>query len=196
MNETTKNIANAFLVVRETYSNLDKLFSAIDSECIKNGYINILKDQRSFLRWKSDNHTYGWLTNSFIKLYQKNDSPKKNEKSESDELRKDNYIYALDFNFDISPIVKIAKFSFSTDSWTKSPTVSQHFVFYWPLKKNNTNEFEFSSYNNINKSIPKNNEAILKKYRKLKNVEFKEISLTDITSENFIEIIFKEFDKL
>lgn len=195
MNDTAQNIDNAFLVVRETYSNLNKLFSALDNECIENGYINIIKDQKPFLRWKSDNEPFGWLINSFVKLYQKKDSPKKNEDSQSNEIRKDNYIYALEFNLETSPIIRLAKFSFSADSWTKSPTVSEHWVFYWPLKKTNTNEFEFSSNNNLHKSIPKN-DAIMNKFKKLKNVEYKEILLTEITSENFSEIIFKGFNEL
>jgi hypothetical protein len=195
MNDTAKNIDNAFLVVRETYTNLNKLFSALDNECIENGFINIIKDQKPFLRWKSDNEPFGWLINSFVKLYQKKDSQRKNEDSLSNEIRRDNNIYALEFNLESSPVIRIAKFSFSTNSWTKSPTVSEHWVFYWPLKKTNSKEFEFSTDNDLQKSIPKN-ETIIKKFKKLKNVEYKEILLTEITSKNFTEKIFKVFDEL
>lgn len=195
MNNIAQNINNAFLVVRETYYNLNKLFSALDNECIENGYINIIKNQKPFLRWKSDNEPFGWLINSFVKLYQKKDSPKKNDNSQSNEIRKDNNIYALEFNLETSPIIRLAKFSFSTDSWTKSPTVSEHWVFYWPLKKTNTNDFEFSFDNNLQKSKPKN-DATSEKFKKLKYVEYKELLLTEITSQNFSEIIFKGFNEL
>ncbi|RXP52258.1 hypothetical protein EC396_11425 [Lutibacter sp. HS1-25] len=195
MNDTAQNIDNAFLVVRETYSNLNKLFSALDNECIENGFINIIKDQKPFLRWKSDNEPFGWLINSFVKLYQKKDSPRKDEDSLSNEIRKDNNIYALEFNLESSPVIRIAKFSFSSNSWTTSPTVSEHWVFYWPLKKLNYNEFEFSNDNDLQKSTPKN-ETIIKKFKKLKSVEYKEVLLTEITSKNFSEKIFKVFDEL
>ncbi len=195
MNDTAKNIDNAFLVVRKTYSNLNKLFSALDNECLENGFINIIKDQKPFLRWKSDNDSFGWLINSFVKLYQKKDSPRRNEDSQSNEIRKDNNIYALELNLESAPVIRIAKFSFSSNSWTKSPTVSEHWVFYWPLNKTNSNEFEFSIDNDLQKSTPKS-ETTIKKFKNLKSVEYKEILLTEITSKNFSEKIFKVFDEL
>ena len=189
MNSHEQNIENAFSVVKTTYVNLSKLFSAIDSVCIDNGFINIIKDQKSFLRWKSDNDPFGWLINSFIKLYQGNDFPKQIEESQSDEIRKDEFIYALDFNLEQSPILKIAKFSFDISEWTNSPNVSDHWVYYWPLKTDNINDFDFEQEGEYIKSTPKNI-TVVDKFRKLNYVKFREISLLNVTSENFIEIIY------
>ncbi|MBA7549888.1 hypothetical protein ES705_42388 [subsurface metagenome] len=57
--ETSINIRNAFDVVRKTYTNVDKLFAAIDIEAKNSGFINIISGQRPFVRYKSDIDTEG-----------------------------------------------------------------------------------------------------------------------------------------
>jgi len=195
INSSEQNIENAFSVAKTTYVNLSKLFSALDNVSIENGFVNIIKDQKSFLRWKSDNDPFGWLINSFIKLYQGSDIPKKIEESQSDEIRNNEFIYAIDFNLEESPILKIAKFSFDIAEWTNSPNVSDHWVYYWPLKTDNLTEFDFIEEGKYTKSTPKN-KTIADKFRKLNYAKFKNISLINITSENFIENIFDEFKSM
>ena len=73
--ETSINIRNAFDVVRKTYTNVNKLFAAIDLEAKNNNFVNIISGQRPFVRFKSDIDTEGWLINDLIKLYQRMDAP-------------------------------------------------------------------------------------------------------------------------
>src|SRR5947207_821302 len=75
MAETSKNIKNAFDVVRKTYENLYKLFSELDAASSEQGFVPITPG--IFLRYRSDPEwEHGWMIQTFIKLFQsKDDEP-------------------------------------------------------------------------------------------------------------------------
>ena len=184
--ETSINIRNAFDVVRKTYTNVNKLFAAIDLEAKNNNFVNIISGQRPFVRFKSDIDTEGWLINYFIKLYQRIDAPLH---PVIDEMKLDDSIYGVTLSFELEPKLIIARYNFEIEKWTYCPPVSNDGSCYWPVQINWGDKFEFIRKNDFVKSVPKN-EDIKKRHRLIRYAVFNEIDLTKINSDNLIEKVF------
>ncbi|AIQ56197.1 hypothetical protein [Paenibacillus borealis] len=71
------NISVAVNVLRQTYKNLNLLFSEMDMIAEEMGFVPL---STRFLRWKSDNYEDGWLLNNFIKIYQLDGASAGNDK--------------------------------------------------------------------------------------------------------------------
>lgn len=63
---TGQNISNIVYVLRETFKNLNLLFSELDQIGEEEGFVSITP---RFSRWRSDSDYEGWLTSNFIKFY-------------------------------------------------------------------------------------------------------------------------------
>ena len=190
--ETSINIKNAFDVVRKTYTNVNKLFAAIDIEAKNNGLINIISGQRPFVRYKSDIDTGGWLINYFIKLYQRIDAP---AHSKIEEMKLDDSIYGITISFELEPKLIIARYSFEIEKWNYCPPVSDDESCYWPIQINYGDKYEFIRKNEFVKSIPKN-EDIRQRHRLIRYAIFTEFDLVGITSKNLKNQVFEGLNKL
>src|SRR5436309_1995370 len=90
---TAMNVKNAFAVVVETYRNLHKFFSELDSVGSEEGFISLTPN---FLRWRTDRDLEGWLIRSFVKLFQQKDHQLH---AAVDDLR-DGPVYGVEIAFD------------------------------------------------------------------------------------------------
>ena len=185
-----KNIMTAFEVVAQTYVNVNKMLNELDEIAIRNEAENIVEKKPGFLRWRSDMDTQAWYIGSFVKLYQKKEGEQIN-----DSILRDDSIYAIEINFyghghgsKEGPQVVLAKFNYSGLVLNGNPpAISEHAKFFRPIYESN---FTFEQDGEYTIRKPQN-ESISKKYGNVKDVVFKTIELTDITSDN-IENIFQE----
>ena len=185
---TGKNIMTAFKVVAQTYANVHKMLNELDEIALKNGVENIVEKKPGFVRWRSDVDTQAWYIGSLIKLYQKKEGEQIN-----DSILRNDSIYAIEINFyghggKEVPQVVLAKFNYSGLVLNGNPpAISDHAKFFRPIYESN---FTLEQHEEYTIRTPQN-EDISRKYGNLKDVVFKMIELTDITSDT-IENIFQE----
>lgn len=183
-----ENIQNAFIVVKKTYENVDKLMRFCDSIANDFGYDAITN---KFLRYKSDSYYGGWFIDSFIKLYQSKD----NKVLEND--WKDGPVYVMEINFKDKPKVYLSKFEYDNISdWPKGVSPAEYWGFSKPINCEG-NDFKEK---NINKregyyvSEPKKN--VKDKYWGIKRVVYTNLDLFQLTSDSISEKVFGQFDQL
>lgn len=122
-----KNIENAFIVVRKTYENVQKMINFLDEKAILNDYIPVID---RFLRYSSDIDPRGWLYNDIVKVYQY----EKDEPLENDWLK--GSIYVINISFWEEPRMIVSKYNYDIEEWGKgkiSPGDSWSFTH--PLNK-------------------------------------------------------------
>lgn len=138
-----QNISNSIYVLKETYKNLNLLFSELDRVAEKEGFIPLTP---KFLRWKSDSNYEGWLTSNFIKLFQvEKDSPLKHI-----ENLRDGFIYGIEVDLegeDNYPIISLTRYQFDFSEWSRIPTISDHWIFWDPFRVDRF--FEINKINDI-----------------------------------------------
>ena len=178
---TDNNIMNAFKVVSQTYANVKKMFDELDEIAENNNAQNIVSSKPNFLRWRTDLDTQGWYLGSLIKLFQKKDS----DYTEDNSILRNDDIYGMDVvfwnsTFNDSPEVILAKYEYNANTLNgKAPNISEHWMFYQPLKRKDL--FGIKEKSGLNISIPKKGNS--NKFGDLKQVTFKHIKLIDITTE-------------
>ena len=186
-----ENILNAFYVVKETYKSLKKLLDELEEVAIKNEAEGIVSGTPKFLRWKADTNTDGWFLTSAIKLFQK----VAGESLEQGVMRK-GAIYTFEVHlgnskFSDSPELVLGKFEYGEHIPLngKDPSVSDHWMFYHPTRKNN--DFKQTQQgDDIVIAIPEN-DNVIKRYKGLVKVTHTRKRLMDVTSEN-LDSIFKD----
>ena len=183
------NINNAFSVVLKTYENIDKLMRFCDSIALDCNYI---PSTTNFLRYKSDADYNGWLTTSFIKLYQSSkDKQLKNE-------WQDGPVFAMNIYMLGEPVIYLAKYEFENISgWTHSYfSAAAHWLFADPIhsKQNGFLIDALKEHEGCFVSQPV--KAQKEKYWKLVRVVYTKICLTQVTSDNVNSLIFGGFDTL
>jgi hypothetical protein len=184
-----ENISNAVSVLKETYKNLNLLFSDLDRIAEKEGFVPLTP---KFLRWKSDSAYDGWLTNNFIKLYQlEKDTPLDHLTS-----MRDGYLYSIEVDLEGEegyPTLSLTRYSFDYSNWTRVPGVSDHWVFWDP--------FRVEKFFDINKTDELWTSHPLAKakdrYWGIQNVVAVDIPLMSISSPEDIKTkIFQELENL
>ena len=187
--DTGGNISNAVFVLRETYKNLNLLFSELDRIGEKEGFVSITP---KFLRWKSDSDNDGWLTSNFIKLYQlEKDDPLPNF-----ENMRDGYIYGVEVDLegeDNYPTISLAKYHFDFSEWSRTPGISDHWVFW--------GAFRLEKFFDIRKEervwTSKTAEKAKSRYWGLQSAVATDIPLVSINSSEEIKAkIFQAFENL
>ncbi|RHW37453.1 hypothetical protein D1B33_07880 [Lysinibacillus yapensis] len=184
-----QNISNSIYVLKETYKNLNLLFSELDRIAEKEGFIPLTP---KFLRWKSDSNYNGWLTSNFIKLYQiEKDPPLKHIQN-----LKEGFIYGIEVDLegeDNYPIISLSRYQFDFSEWFRIPTTSDHWIFWDPFRKDKF--FEINKVNDV--WISKTLEKSKIRYWGMQNAVSIEIPLVSITSSEEIRSkIFLEFNNL
>ena len=192
-NNTDKNIANAFEVIYNTYENMQKLLSYLESQAIEEGAYLLCSDR--FLRWNgSDKNTYSWAYHSFILVFQ----------SENDtELKsgwRDGPLYVLDINlYDYGEAkVEIARFEYEDiDNLPSRISTSDFGVLHNPLAHYLDDGIMDYTEEDANYEGKVNDTALAdKNYWGLRRIVGHSVPLTEITSENAYEIVFGGFDTL
>lgn len=184
-----ENIKNAFDVVRKTYENVDKLMKFCDSIANDCGYEAVTD---KFLRYKSDSYYGGWLIDSFIKLYQS----KKDKVLEND--WKDGPVFAMELNFEDIPTVYLSKFEYDNISdWSKGVSPTEYWGFSEPIdcQGSGFNERNLKGKDRYYVSKPAT-ENIKNKYWGIERVVYTTLDLLQLNSNNILEKVFGEFDKL
>lgn len=186
-----ENIHNAVVVISKTYENIDKLINYCRNICEKE--TNYTNSVSKFLRYKSDNDYGGWMIDNFILLFQnKTDRKLKNE-------WRNGPVFTMEINLadEDVPKVFLSKFEYENiNSWDQGCSPANHWAFYWPLRREETMDYEeFSDYT-VGKPKPSMEEKVAKDYWGLKRVVYMDKPLTEITSENIKKLIFESFDKL
>ncbi len=183
------NINNAFSVVIKTYENIDKLMRFCDSIALDCNYI---PSTTNFLRYKSDADYNGWLTTSFIKLYQSN-----NDKQLKNEWQ-DGPVFAMNIYLLEEPVIYLAKYEFENISgWTHSYfSAAAHWLFGDPIHSKQNGFLIEELKDNEGYFVSQPVEAQKEKYWKLIRVVYTKIYLTRVTSDNANDLIFGDFDTL
>ncbi|MBM7648446.1 hypothetical protein JOC78_001388 [Bacillus ectoiniformans] len=181
-----ENISNAVQVLQETYKNVHLLLNELDRIGEKEGYTSLTP---KFLRWKSDSAYDGWLTSNFIKLYQlKNESPLPHLPNMTDGL-----VYGIEVDLvgeENYPTISLIKYTFDFTYWTRTPAISDHWVFWDPFR--NERFFEINHTDGIWTSTAL--EKGKTRYWGLENASAIEIPLVSVSSpEDISEKIFKKF---
>jgi hypothetical protein len=184
-----ENIKNAFEVVENTYSNIDKLMKFCDSIAVDYGYDAVTP---KFLRYKSDSDYGGWLINSFIKLYQtKTDIVLEND-------WKDGPIFVMELNFQDKPTVYLSKFEYDDISeWSKGVSPRDYWGFSEPIDCEGSDFKEKCLDSNDEYYIAEpETENVKDKYWGVRRVIYTTFNLLQLDSNNISEKVFGEFDKL
>lgn len=193
---TGENIRNSILVLYKTYESVSKLMEQCKTIAEENGYI-VSTDK--FLRWKSDNHSDGWLLNSFILLFQK----LSDQECDSENNWRDGPVYTLEIFLgsnaepDTLPQLLVSKFEYADiNQWTEGCSPKKHWIFYHPVHKE-AGLFSESEAKipNITVVLP-NSEETSKKYWGIKRALTISFQLTDITSDNLTSSVFDTFNQL
>ncbi|MEK4486920.1 hypothetical protein MHH81_15330 [Psychrobacillus sp. FSL H8-0484] len=184
-----QNISNSIYVLKETYKNLNLLFSELDRIAEKEGFIPLTP---KFLRWKSDSDYEGWLTSNFIKLYQEEkDSPLKHIQN-----LKDGFIYGIEVDLegeDNYPTISLTRYQFDFSEWNRIPTISDHWIFWDPFRLDRF--FEITKVNDVWTSTTLEKSKI--RYWGMQSAVSIEIPLVSITSpEDISTKIFLELENL
>jgi|ERR1051326_742773 hypothetical protein len=180
------NIKNAFAVVIRTYENLERFFAELDAVAGQAGLTTITPD---FMRWHSDQFVHGWLTTSFIKLFQKSADP---AHARVKGLRKGS-VFGVEARFplDSLPLFYLAKYEYDSElsEWTHLPGRSSYRKFHLPLWKER--KFRFSSKQDIRISTPLGAE-IENRFWGLKRVVFTNTPLVPVNSSDNIRKLICE----
>lgn len=187
-NNISVNVKNAVTILRETYSNLTELFNEMDRVAEEEGFVSMTP---KFLRWRSDANYNGWLTSSFIKVYQYDDGA-----SLPLEGLQEGPVYAVEVNLDdweAGAMICLLKYEFDLSQWSRLPGVSEHWIFYHPLYE----EKHFNhDYQNEIWSITINDD-VKEKYWGFQQGKAKELLLHTInTTEDVRTNIFEALLKL
>ncbi|WP_123039207.1 hypothetical protein [Cohnella candidum] len=143
-----ENITKALNVLYKTYENLELLFSDMDKEAEQMGFVS---HTDKFMRWKSDANFNGWLTSSFIKLYQV-EGERGSEQLE--ELRQGD-IYAVEINLEEEyPQIWLCRHRFDFSVWKRMPATADHWLFYQPLYLDNESLFKLVEKDEFWYSMP------------------------------------------
>jgi hypothetical protein len=181
-----ENITNAMNVIQETYANLELLFTELDRVGAEEGFSSLTP---RFLRYKSDNDYFGWLTRDFIKLYQRKDGAMTSNLSE---LR-EGPIYGVEVELDTNegyPIISMIEYTFDYSYWDSLPVAKDRGIFYSPFR--NDNEFDIDENNGVWTSVP--HERVKKKYWGLQKAVAYGIPLVEVESSEDIRLkVFGKF---
>lgn len=143
-----ENITQALNILLETYENLELLFTDMDKEAEQTGFVS---HTERFLRWKSDANYDGWLTGSFIKLYQF-EGEKYSERI-GKLLQGD--MYAVDVNLkEIYPKIWLCRYRFDYAVWRSMPATSDHWLFSYPFNPGYPELFKVEDASGNRFSIP------------------------------------------
>lgn len=183
-----KNIENAFEVVRKTYENVEKMMSFIDEKSIEYGYEPVIS---RFLRYRSDMSIWGWMCNELIKIYQ----------SEEDSMLpsewKDGLIYTVSFDFYGEPKVVVSAFNFDIEKWGKGISPADIWAFSEPLDIDYEERFIHTKMEDNDFWIVKPvNEETTQRYWEFNYAIYREYKISEMTSDNINEKIFREFEKM
>jgi hypothetical protein len=184
-----ENITNAITVLKETYENLELLFSELDRVGTEEGFFCLTP---RFLRYKSDTDYLGWLTSDFTKLYQR--------KSDTvaphlPELR-EGAIFGIEVELQDEdngyPVLSIIEYFYDYTYWNRLPSVSDRWVFYCPFR--NENEFKIEESNGTWTSVPF--DRVKKKYWGLQKAVAYGMPLVEIkSSEDIRDKVFGKMKK-
>lgn len=133
-NNLGQNITLATNILQKTYENLNLLFVEMDRVGEEEGFMSLTP---KFLRWKSESNTNGWLISNFIKLYQLQENS--SVPHLSDLRTGDIYCVEVSLNNGMEdyPEITLARFTYDYDFWTKMPSVSDHWIFFYPFRDEN-----------------------------------------------------------
>lgn len=194
---STENIRNAFHVVFNTYENIHKLMDYCKTIALEqSNYVSVVD---KFLRYKSDSDFSGWFIQNFIILFQhKNDIELDNE-------WRDGPLYVMEIElFDAEnklevlkhlPCVRLSKFEYGDiQNWASGCSPGNHWRFYYPLR--NKDIMLIQEDGDFLHIAPRDQEASNRYYWGVKQITSKRFSLTDITADNVVEMVFSTFDSL
>jgi len=189
LNKVGTNISNAVQVLKETYKNLNLLFSELDRIGEKEGYTSITQ---KFLRWKSDADYDGWLTNNFIKLYQ---LEKESLLPHIPNLH-DGFVYGIEIDLEGEenyPTISLIKYKFDFSNWTRTPAISDHWIFWDPFRVERF--FEIKNENGLWTS--ETSEKAKTRYWGLEKAVAFDIPLLAVScTEDISTIIFQKLESL
>ena len=186
-----QNISNSIYVLKETYRNLNLLFTELDRTAEKEGFLPL---SPKFLRYKSDSNSDGWLTENFIKLYQED----KNPPLKHLETMKNGDVFGIEIDLkgegaDSYPTISLTRFQFDLSQWNRLPSPSDHWIFYHPFRLEKHFDIDYGTDLWISKTIEKSK----LRYWGLESAASIEIPLLSIVSEEDIKSkIFSELTKL
>ncbi|HHP1052984.1 hypothetical protein [Bacillus cereus group sp. BfR-BA-01354] len=148
-NNLGQNITLATNILQKTYENLNLLFVEMDRVGEEEGFMSLTP---KFLRWKSESNTNGWLISNFIKLYQLQENS--SVPHLSDLRTGDIYCVEVSLNNGMEdyPEITLARFTYDYDFWTKMPSVSDHWIFFYPFR--DENNFKIQEKNGIWTTTP------------------------------------------
>ncbi|OMD93547.1 hypothetical protein [Paenibacillus odorifer] len=138
-NELGSNISLAVEVLRETYKNLNLLFSEMDMIGKDLGFVPLTA---RFLRWKSDSYEDGWLLTNFIKIYQLDGASASNEHVPD---LKEGAVYVVEIELagdDGYPEITLSRFHYDLSRWERMPAISDHWLFNHPYRIENHFDIE------------------------------------------------------
>ncbi|WP_313638294.1 hypothetical protein [Paenibacillus sp.] len=185
-NDLGANISLAVKVLRETYKNLNLLFSEMDMIGEEMGFVPLTA---RFLRWKSDSYEDGWLLTNFIKIYQLDGASAGNEQVPD---LKEGAVYVVEIELagdDAHPEITLSRFHYDLSRWERMPAISDHWLFNHPYRIEN--HFDVEGVDDIWRSKIKGKSS--KKYWGFKQAVGKTISLVTVNdAESIREGIFKQ----
>jgi hypothetical protein len=185
-NDASDNIKNAFAVVIRTYENLERFFAELDTVADKTGLARITPD---FLRWHSDQHVHGWLTTSFIKLFQRSNDPAHGRV----EGLRNGPVFGVEARFflDTAPLFYLARYEYDAQlsAWSHLPQPGNHHKFQLPLYMDRL--FRFTSKDAVRVSTPLG-AKVEKRFWGLKRVVFANTPLLAVSSSATIRTIICE----
>lgn len=152
------------------------------------GYISLTP---RFMRYKSDVDPEGWLTTNMIKLFQFEKDPNLTNLPEL----KSGPIFGGEVNFESKeyPVISLIRYTFDFSYWERTPSVSDHWVFYDPFRYEDF--FDITEDNGVWTSIPYENAK--KRYWGIEKAVAIEIPLVEVTSPEDIRTkIFQKFENL
>lgn len=186
-----ENIHNAVVVIKKTYDSIDKLMDYCRIICEKE--TNYTTAVSKFLRYKSDNDCGGWMIDDFILLFQnKEDRKLKNG-------WRNGPVFVMEINLadEDVPTVFLSKFEYENiNGWNPGCSPTNNWVFYWPLRREESMDYEELQEYVKGTPKPSMEEKIAKDYRGLKRVVYMNVPLVKITSKNAKDMIFGSFEKL
>ncbi|UOK49046.1 hypothetical protein KU891_27215 (plasmid) [Bacillus tropicus] len=189
-NNLGQNITLATNILQKTYENLNLLFVEMDRVGEEEGFMSLTP---KFLRWKSESNTNGWLISNFIKLYQLQENS--SVPHLSDLRTGDIYCVEVSLNNGMEdyPEITLARFTYDYDFWTKMPSVSDHWIFFYPFR--DENNFKIQEKNGIWTTTPYAKSR--KKYWGIQQGIAQVIPLLQVTSPETIRSeIFKVLSEL
>lgn len=190
-----ENIANAVMVLQKTYESVNKMLEQCRAISESHGYV-LVSDKP--LRWRSDAYTNGWLVNSLILAFQKNNAPD----CSSGNGWKDGPVYAVQVFLgsveepDLSAQLYVSKFDYADiNGWPDarlSPT--DQWAFYNPTHKTYS-AFRFTDRGEFVESEPIPGKYS-QQYWGLERAVWKTFPLSSFTADTLGDVVFKTFNQL